>query len=312
MESHSDLAYVLRRDIQLAGHTAIEAVELSGLRKLRRDTFKVNSQVEPSEYETEHMPAFISGQEKISVQKNAQQNSAVPQKVRELRKRLGIFQLPFAEKLGVDQATVSKWEAGKARPTPDAFVRLASLAEGVEKLFFLEHAGLPAEFLDGKSMLPEIQEASHRVVGRALNLDSPEPVWVPLLKDPVSAGNPRAIREKDVLDTIPMTRRLVPRGGQLYAFHVSGDSMAPLVNDGYIVIVDATQRDPKRLVGHMVAAREGDGVTIKWLRKDKDTLLLVPQHISPRIPVRVMRPDDDWDIVGVVVKWIGYPAPPRK
>jgi SOS-response transcriptional repressor LexA len=85
--------------------------------------------------------------------------------------------------------------------------------------------------------------------------------------------------------------------------------MAPIINDGYVIVVDAAQRDPRKLVGKMVAAREDDGVTIKWLRKDKDAYLLVPQHVSPRIPVKIMRAEDDWGIVGVVVKWIGYPAP---
>jgi SOS-response transcriptional repressor LexA len=74
------------------------------------------------------------------------------------------------------------------------------------------------------------------------------------------------------------------------------------------VIIDAAQHDPKKLVGQMVAAREGDGVTIKWLRKDKNDYLLVPQHVSPKFPVRIMRDEDDWSVVGVVVKWIGYPS----
>ena len=120
------------------------------------------------------------------------------------------------------------------------------------------------------------------------------------------------IAEQDIDMELPFASKLMPHGGKLRAFRVSGDSMAPIVNDGYIVVVDVAQQDPKRLTEHMVAAREGDGVTIKWLRKDKDVYLLVPQHVSPRIPVRIMRQEDDWGIVGVVLKWIGYPEPARK
>ena len=88
--------------------------------------------------------------------------------------------------------------------------------------------------------------------------------------------------------------------------------MAPVVGDGYIVIVDVSRRDPKKLVERMVAAREGDGVTIKWLRRDGDTYLLVPQHVTPRHQVRIMRQEGDFSIVGEVIKWIGQPPLARK
>jgi SOS-response transcriptional repressor LexA len=88
--------------------------------------------------------------------------------------------------------------------------------------------------------------------------------------------------------------------------------MSPIIGDGYIVIIDTSRRDPKKLIERMVAAREGDGVTIKWLRSDNGTFLLVPQHVTPRHQVRVMRADGDFSIVGEVVKWIGQPAPIRK
>jgi SOS-response transcriptional repressor LexA len=81
--------------------------------------------------------------------------------------------------------------------------------------------------------------------------------------------------------------------------------MAPIVLDGYIVVIDTLQRAPERLAGRMVAAREGDGVTIKWLRKDGDTFFLEAQNISRRHQVRVLRSDGDFSIIGAVVKLIG-------
>jgi SOS-response transcriptional repressor LexA len=62
----------------------------------------------------------------------------------------------------------------------------------------------------------------------------------------------------------------------------------------------------------MVAAREGDGGTIKWLLRDGDTWLLVPQHVTPRHQVRMVRPEIDFSIMGEVIKWIGQPSPARK
>jgi transcriptional regulator with XRE-family HTH domain len=243
----------------------------------------------------------------------------IAERIQRVRKGLKLKQTPFGERLGFDQTTISKWERGKSRPTPDALVRIAALAEGLDKLFFLTHAGLPDQYLMGEKMIPEMLEASHRIVQRALSdeprsaIGVPEPAWVPLLKDAVAAGEPRNVRERDIADWIPFSKKQMPPGSDLRAVRASGDSMAPIINDGYIVVLDIAQRDPRRLAGQMVAAREGDDVTIKWLRKDKETYLLVPQHVSPRIPVRVMRTEDDWAIVGVVLKWIGSaPTPARR
>ncbi|HEY1767798.1 MAG TPA: S24 family peptidase, partial [Terracidiphilus sp.] len=310
MQALRNLANMLWGHPKLPSNPAEQAVVPRSLYQLGRDTFKVVGQVEPLDYASKHMPARIFTSRGFRVSLEKKENAHFVKQIVGLRERLGMRQVAFAERLGVDQGTVSKWERGKTRPTSEAFVRLAGLAQGVEKLFFLEEAGLPEEFLDGKPMLPELRDAAAATVADALARDSGEIVEIPLLRDPVAAGNPRAINERDIQARVPFLRRWLPRGGKLFAFRVTGDSMAPIVNEGYTVIIDAEQRDPKHLVGQMVAAREDDGVTIKWLRKDKDIYLLVPQHVSIRIPVRIMRPSEDWGIVGVVVKWVGSPPPP--
>lgn len=47
--------------------------------------------------------------------------------VRELRRRLDLTQEKFAAKLGVAFPTVSRWENGRARPSPLAFRRIEEL-----------------------------------------------------------------------------------------------------------------------------------------------------------------------------------------
>lgn len=49
------------------------------------------------------------------------------QQIRELRKLLRYNQQKFATELGVGIATVHRWEAGKARPSPLAVGRLMIL-----------------------------------------------------------------------------------------------------------------------------------------------------------------------------------------
>jgi SOS-response transcriptional repressor LexA len=229
---------------------------------------------------------------------------SIPARIRGLRKRLQIDQVVLAEHLGVKQATVSEWENGEYSPSPMALMAIGRL-DFNNTMWWYEQAG--PKFADRLKTVQLIQNV------RAERKSADERVlWVPLLHDALGAGLLRNVAEQDVDRDVPFAAELMPLGGNLRALKVSGDSMAPIVNDGYIVVVDAAQRDTKKLVGQMVASREGDGITIKWLRKDKDIYLLVPQHVSPRIPVRVMRAEDDQAIVGVVVKWIGYPTPTRK
>lgn len=203
----------------------------------------------------------------------------------------------FAAEFGVTQGAISNWEKGVDRPNPRSLAKLASMTANDElREFFENEAGI----------------RSVSIATQAQTSDGNNVVSVRLLRDAVAAGTPRALDESIIEDVFMLPRRWFPSAGEIYAVKVSGDSMVPTIYPGYVVFIDTSRRDPKRLVGQMVAAREGDGVTIKWLRKDKDAYLLVPQHVSPRIPIRIMRAEDDWAIVGVVVKWIGYPLPVRK
>jgi SOS-response transcriptional repressor LexA len=233
------------------------------------------------------------------------------EKIKSARKELlKMSQLQFSNRLGVSQSNVSKWESGQLEPESQHLMRLANLLSGkVESFYFLEEAGVPSGFFMGdpkyaEGVLPsEIASASA----------PPTPFYqVPLLRDSAAAGTPRAIEDDEIESYVPCLKASVPRGSALVALRVEGDSMSPLLCDGYIVIIDTAQRDPKKLVGKMVAARDASGVTIKWLRKDNDLYMLVPQHTSPRFPITVLREGDGWGIVGAVVQWLGFPPAGKK
>jgi len=46
--------------------------------------------------------------------------------IRMLRKKQGLSQMQFAQKLGVTQGTVSQWETGLSRPETDMLARIAA------------------------------------------------------------------------------------------------------------------------------------------------------------------------------------------
>ena len=239
------------------------------------------------------------------------------------RQKLGFNQTEFAKKLNVTQSNVSKWEKGTNRPVPDAFVRIAGLTDGLDKFYFLEEAGIPKSyFIDEavQAVPSKVAEAMDRVVTEAMtgiaeNASIPriDMVFIPLLADAVAAGNPRTINERDIEQVIPMPTSWLPSRSKLYAVRVDGDSMDPVLKDGDIVVIDTSKQNAKKLVDHMVAARVGEGVTIKYLRSDGVHLMLVPQHTSVRHPIKILTADqEDWNIVGEVVKCISDPPKPKR
>lgn len=94
---------------------------------------------------------------------------------------------------------------------------------------------------------------------------------------------------------------------ELCAVMVSGSSMEPIINDQSIVIVDTLHKHPRDLVGSMVAVHHSGGVAVKWLRRNANVYLLMPQQASADDPVIVLRPKSDLSVIGKVVKWIGTP-----
>jgi transcriptional regulator with XRE-family HTH domain len=67
-------------------------------------------------------------------------------KIAKLRNSRGETQTAFAAQIDTLPSTVSKWESGRNRPTPEVFVRLSRIAEGEDKSFFLNEAGVLADF----------------------------------------------------------------------------------------------------------------------------------------------------------------------
>lgn len=228
-------------------------------------------------------------------------------KIRELREALKLNQRQFSNRLGVSQANVSRWESGTLRPESQHLMKIAELAKDKpDSLYFMMAAGVPSGYFMGDQKYSAENLPSEIV--SSVSPDPPAPVYqVPLLRDPAAAGTPRAMEEGEIESFIPFLKSWAPRGSALVAVRVRGDSMDPLVLDNYIVFVDTSQRDHKRLTGRMVLAHDSNGTTLKWLRNSGDIYMLVAQNTSPRFPITVLTQEDGWGIVGVVIMWIGEP-----
>lgn len=258
-----------------------------------------------------------------------------PSKIRELRRALGISQSQLAERLGLgNKKNVADWEQGSREPAPRRYVQLARLAgvdspegSGLAKWFsrrVLERVGADARTLAaalgerkrepaptqpaGRSrerlLAPELKVVLLEEWGerfRALErLDHYVPI--PLLKDEAAAGTPLEISERHLDGFALIYYAWCPNPGNYTCVHVRGDSMSPILNDGAIVAIDHSQRDPSLLRHRMVAARHEDGVTVKWLDLDPSgQLLLIPENEHyPPLPLPRTQTNP---IVGMIAWW---------
>ncbi len=246
------------------------------------------------------------------------ESAALPARLAALKESLGVKnQIDFAAALGTDQGTVSKWLNGKSRPLPETLIEIANLAEGADKLFFLEEAGLAPEFFAGSPMLREIQEATTQVVAKTLREGSPtfealtvkdEPFTIHLLNNPKKLGAPDALQAPNVELALSLPSTWFPRGSDVQAVRFSGQ-LSPFIGGDMIALVDVSRSDPDRLLGCIVAVRTPTGAEPMTLRKDGATYFLVPLHEDAEHRVRLLKRTGAWSIVGRVLKWIGD-APP--
>jgi transcriptional regulator with XRE-family HTH domain len=239
-------------------------------------------------------------------------------RLRRLREHLGLSQSQVAERLGVSQVSVSRWEAGKDEPTGPAYIAIARLAGPQDCWYFWERVGLTQT--DVMRVVPDLEQRIHSRAPIEMNLlpakgstsrpaglkAVPDVVGVPLLHDAAAAGSARLIEQANVDMTLALPRSWFVHPESIVAIKVEGESMSPVLESGYIAMVDTADQDPKRLLGEMVAARDPDGaVTIKWLREVEGRLMLVAQHTSLRFQPIFLHPG--WGIVGKVIRWIGLP-----
>jgi SOS-response transcriptional repressor LexA/DNA-binding transcriptional regulator YiaG len=239
--------------------------------------------------------------------------------ITKFKEHLRLTQQAFAAKLGVSQAIVSSWQLGKKEPRSEMYFKMIRLSPTAEGAAFLMKRAVDISGsyqIEGlEKMLSSQKKPARSSQGARFAHLSSEVAEIPLLRDPAAAGTPRQMDEREIDQVIPFSKSLCPNPADTVCIKIAGDSMSPMLLDGYIAAVDIAQRDPVRLINAMVAARGPEGgVTVKWLRKVGKDLILIPQNTSKRHqPVILTRDGDEgtesqWGIVGKVLWWIGQPS----
>lgn len=198
-----------------------------------------------------------------------------PQRLKQLRKEMGLSQKSLSEHLGVTQQAVGKWETGRSSPDPATLARLAELLE------------TSADYLLGISEQPAEPAAPSLPYG-----ESPIPVI-----GTVRAGYGSLAFEEDY----GVEYACVKDPESYFYLVVKGDSMEPRISDGDLALVHRQPTLENGDLGVMVYGDEGEGTLKKYVLRGNAVVL---QPFNPAYEPKVLRGEelDKLFIAGKVVE----------
>ena len=180
--------------------------------------------------------------------------------IRIKRLRGAASQGEFAGEVGIPQSRMSEYERG-VKPPVKALIRFArfAVAQGWhgDALWFLEKAGLDPDVLIEMSLLPGQNAQDSSSFGTQIKNVLPHPI-IPTGDE--RAGSPGFLR--------PLPAWMVPTGGNI--FYVRAEAHLWPFRPGDFLIIDASETDPRNLLGEIVVT----------YRSKEDAEKLLPKFIE--------------------------------
>jgi SOS-response transcriptional repressor LexA len=236
-----------------------------------------------------------------------------------LRKRLDLNQSEFASRLNYSAMALSRWESGTHEPTAEAYVQMGNLAEGKDSNWFWTRAGLKSAdlsrlFPEGRALLHKVDFPEFEIViagsgGKRNGVKTKTKlVAIPVLA--VHAGTHGAkgdqvldLNQAEISEMIAAPALWCPNPSTTSCLRVRGSSMSPMIDDGDIVVVDASQTVGRELNGKIIVAwHKRTGLTLSRFLMMKGVQLLESENRDYK-PISMAR-DRNWRIVGKVLWWI--------
>jgi SOS-response transcriptional repressor LexA len=233
-----------------------------------------------------------------------------------LRRRVAVSQSEFGRQLNSSAMAVSRWERGVQEPPANIYIQLGNITGDPECWYFWGRAGLHSGDLMRvlpavrsrleKDRLPDlrmVQAGAQRLRKRGSHL-----VAIPVL--PVVAathggkGDPAVALDQARAETVlAAPSSWCPNPAYTSCLRVRGRSMMPLLHDDYIVVVDKSQTNRRKLYGQIVvAAHNEQGLIVSRLQRFDGTEVLVPEN---REYDSIAISSSNWRIVAKILWWIG-------
>jgi len=206
-------------------------------------------------------------------------------RIREARAQRGLDQAKLAAKLDIATRTLQRWEKGEQVPDSNDLIRLAKTTT-VSPHWLLTGEGsmFASEYPEGK-ILP-LQTGRYRKV---------DLISLPLLSS-VPGGAPSLMFHPEHVEKYITVDDIHDSGA--FALEVKGNSMAPRIEDGDIIVV-SPKLDARS--GDICVVRVSDEDTVKRIKIDDTLVYLIP--LNPEYePMAVKKRDVTfmWKVVKVI------------
>jgi repressor LexA len=206
------------------------------------------------------------------------------QRIREARVHKEFDQSTFAARIDVATRTVQRWEKGEQVPDSNYLMRIAK-ATGVTPHWLLTGHGTMFQQDSEAKILPLATGRYRKVDLTSLPLLSSVPGGVPSLM-----FHPDYVEKYITVDDV--------NDPSAFALEVKGNSMAPRIEDGDIIVVSPKHEARS---GDICVVRINDEDTVKRIRIDDQFLHLVP--LNPEYePIVIRRRDVTfiWRVIKVI------------
>jgi len=234
-----------------------------------------------------------------------------------LRSGLVLNQIGFGNLFHCSAMAVSRWERGVSEPPSHTYIEMGNLAGDPLCWYFWGRAGLSKE--DLLRVVPRLRKRLRqaqmplleiaRAGGGAKKADGLQLVTIPLLKT-VAASHGEKCQSEGLLhdgaieSMIAAPKDWCPNPASTSCLRVRGNSMSPLIRDGYILAVDSSQTEIAKLNGKIVIAWHRDkGLTVSRLNQFDHTIVLQSENAS--YESITLSSKQKWKIVAKVLWWIG-------
>ena len=195
-----------------------------------------------------------------------EKNAEIIDRIKYLMKEMGLKQVQFAERIGVDTSNLSKY-LNAHMPLSESFLNRLVVNLGVSKEWLLDGTDLPF----GKTPV--------RVDGEVMA--SANGGGTPVYDVDVTAGVASGRNELFASENIVGWVNLPNMSPNCRIVRVSGDSMAPVINDGDFVAVREVSNPAQIYWGQIYVVQLDDFRLVKYLRRHTDPNMVVLRSENP-------------------------------
>ena len=209
---------------------------------------------------------------------DSQKNAEIIARIKYLMKEMGVRQVQFAERIGVDTSNLSKY-LNAHMPLSDSFLNRLVVNLGVSKDWLIDGTDLPF----GKT--PVRIDGSQQLVPAAGTAEAATPVYDVDATAGVSSGRNELFANENIVGWV----NLPNMSPHCRIVRVSGDSMSPVIQDGDFVAVREVSNPNQIYWGQIYVVQLDDFRLVKYVRRHTDPNMVVLRSENPNY--------DDMDVL---------------